>query len=44
MRGGKRQGAGRPKNNSKVLYKRVPAEHYDEIKEVVIQKIKTLTK
>lgn len=44
MRGGKRQGAGRPKKNSRVLFKRVPAEHYDEIKEVVIQKIKTLTK
>ena len=32
MRGGKRQGAGRPKKNSRVLFKRVPAEHYDEIK------------
>lgn len=44
MRGGKRQGAGRPKKNSRVLFKRVPAEHYEEIKEVVNQKIKTLTK
>ena len=44
MRGGKRQGAGRPKKNSRVLFKRVPAEHYDEIKEVVMEKIKTLTK
>ena len=40
MKGGKRTGAGRPKKDSKVLYKRVPAEKYDEIKARVEEMIK----
>ena len=40
MKGGKREGSGRPKKDSKVYFKRVPTELYREIKEMVEKHLK----
>ena len=40
MKGGKREGSGRPKKDTKPYFKRVPRALYDEIKELVEKYLK----